>query len=222
MGIGLNLPNITKSKNLDSLKQKEECKENIKKIEQEYEKKIKELETIVNEEVKNKEKNFKTRKSEMMKFCNLNKANIKKIDDESEEIENKLNQLYDLDIIFKKYRNLSAITMFFEYFSSSRVFELEGKDGAYNLYESELRQNVIISNLEKVNDNLEQIKENQYCMYNEMKNVNASLQTINRNLIDGLNDIANIEMANLAINTEIAKNVKTIKRIQVYDYIMNK
>ena len=107
-------------------------------------------------------------------------------------------------------------------FSSSRVFELEGKDGAYNLYESELRQNVIINNLEKVNDNLEEIKDNQYCMYNELKNVNSSLQTINKNLIDGLNDIAKIEMANLAVNTEIAKNVKTIKRIQVYDYIMNK
>ena len=127
-----------------------------------------------------------------------------------------------MDIIFPKYRNLAAITMFYEYFASSRVFELEGKDGAYNLYESELRQNIIIGNLSKINDNLENIKENQYCMYNELKNINSSIHKVNKNLVDGLTNIANIEMANLAVNAEIAKNVKIISGIQIRNYILDK
>ena len=192
-------------------KSEKELNNNLKNIDTEYE--------LLTKEVKEKNKNYR---NQLEILCKNDEKNLIDLDKIYEEINKKLNEMYDIDIIFKKYRNLSAITMFYEYFSSSRVFELEGKDGAYNLYESELRQNVIINNLEKVNDNLEEIKDNQYCMYNELKNVNSSLQTINKNLIDGLNDIAKIEMANLTINAEIAKNVKTIKRIQVYDYIMNK
>lgn len=167
------------------------------------------------------ESDFKLYKEQLIISCKNDEENIKKLDEIYLETTNKLEELYSVNIIFDKYRNLAAITMFFEYFSSSRVFELEGKDGAYNLYESELRQNLIINNLNKINDNLEQIKDNQYCMYNELKNINSSLAVINKNLIEGLTDLTMLEMANLAVNTEISKNLKTIKNIQLHDYIMH-
>ena len=212
----------SKKSNIELIKESKEVKEHIAKIEKEYIVKIKETKDKYGKESSEKEKDYVSKRKELMIFCKNNKDNIKSLDKEYKEVTDKLKELYDLDYIFEKYRNISAITMFYEYFSSSRVFELEGKDGAYNLYEAELRQNLIISNLGKINEHLEDIKDNQYCMYNEMKNVNSSLKIINRNLVDGLNDIAKIETANLAVNAEISKNVNTIKRIQVHNFIFDK
>lgn len=192
----------------------------VKNLEKNYYDKVQELYVDYKKLEEKSETDFKLYKEQLILSCKNDEESIKKIDEIYLETTNILEELYSANIIFDKYRNLAAITMFFEYFSSSRVFELEGKDGAYNLYESELRQNLIINNLNKINDNLEQIKDNQYCMYNELKNINSSLEIINKNLIEGLTDITMLEMANLAINTEIAKNLKTIKNIQVHDYIM--
>lgn len=193
----------------------------VKNLEKNYYDKVQELYVDYKKLEEKSETDFKLYKEQLILSCKNDEESIKKIDEIYLETTNKLEELYSANIIFDKYRNLAAITMFFEYFSSSRVFELEGKDGAYNLFESELRQNLIINNLNKINDNLEQIKDNQYCMYNELKNINSSLEIINKNLIEGLTDITMLEMANLAINTEIAKNLKTIKNIQVHDYIMH-
>jgi len=159
---------------------------------------------------------YNVNKNKLIILCNNNSQNLVKLDELYKYIVSKLNDFYNLNIIFEKYRNLSAVTMFFEYFASSRVFELEGKDGAYNLYELELRQNLIINNLTQINDNLEKIKDNQYCLYKELSNVNSSLKVID----DSLTNLVDIEKYNAVVNLEIAKNTAMMKNIQLYNFIM--
>lgn len=94
------------------------------------------------------------------------------------KLENALEKLYNEDIIFQKYRNMVAITTINEYLESGRCYALEGPDGAYNLYEMELRQNIVIGQLSSVINNLEQIRNNQYMLYKEIKNSNEKIDEI--------------------------------------------
>lgn len=87
------------------------------------------------------------------------------------ETKDVLQKYYDLGIIFPKYRSLAAMCTICEYFQTGRCSELTGPDGAYNLYEAELRQNLIINRLESVIDRLDQIKDNQYLLYTELRQV---------------------------------------------------
>lgn len=96
-----------------------------------------------------------------------------------------LEKLYSLDIIFPKYRELVAISTIYEYFVTGRCTKLTGTDGAYNLYESELRQNIIIGQLDDIIDELEAIRQNQYTLYSELKKIESALDDI----VEGVNNI---------------------------------
>lgn len=110
-----------------------------------------------------------------------------------------LNQLYSLNIIFPKYRNLIAISQIYEYFVSGRCTTLEGHEGAYNIFENELRQNIIILQLNIVINQLEQIKQNQYMVYQAIQNSNQLLASIERNM-----SIAAYNTSVIAENTAIS------------------
>lgn len=89
-----------------------------------------------------------------------------------------LEEHYSLDIVYPKYRNLVAISAIDEYLSSGRCDKLEGADGAYNLYEMELRQNIVIGQLSAVIDDLEKIRSNQYSLYHELTKANKTVNSI--------------------------------------------
>lgn len=93
-------------------------------------------------------------------------------------LEMALQSHYNENVIFSKYRNLVAITAINEYLLSGRCYNLEGPDGAYNLYEMELRQNIVIGKLSNIISNLEQIRENQYSLYEELKHSNELIDSI--------------------------------------------
>lgn len=69
------------------------------------------------------------------------------ISDSGHMLEKSLDSLYEMGIIYPKYRNLVAVSTIYEYLSSGRCDRLDGPDGAYNLYEMELRQNIVIGQL---------------------------------------------------------------------------
>jgi hypothetical protein len=103
----------------------------------------------------------------------------------------RLEGLYRKDIIFPKYRNFIAINQIAEYIDSGRCTELEGPNGAYNLFESELRQNIIIDKLETVINQLEQIKQNQFYIYQAMRDTrnaidNMNISVVTNTYIDGV------------------------------------
>lgn len=93
----------------------------------------------------------------------------------------KLNALYDMNIIFSKYRNFVAVSQIYEYYMSGRCIQLEGHEGAYNIFENELRQNIIILKLNEVLNQLEEIKQNQYMIYQAINEANARLANIESN-----------------------------------------
>lgn len=91
-----------------------------------------------------------------------------------------LQQIYDMNIIFPKYRNLIAICSIHEYISSQRCFSLEGYEGAYNIYETEVRFDRVITQLDKVLSLLDKIKETQFTLYEVLTDNNGRY----KNLID--------------------------------------
>ncbi len=90
------------------------------------------------------------------------------------ETKRALEKYYGLDVIFPKYRNLIAMCTILEYFQTGRCAALSGPDGAYNLYESEVRQNLIINKLDRIIDSLDQIKNNQFVLYQALESINRN------------------------------------------------
>lgn len=116
------------------------------------------------------------------------------------------NELYAYDIVFDKYRNPVALSSFYEYLMSGRCSALEGADGAYNIYESEIRANRVIAQLDAVVSSLEEIKHNQYMMYQEMCRTNSLLENLNSTMDQALTSIQGIE----ANTSKIAENSAVI------------
>lgn len=91
-------------------------------------------------------------------------------------------KLYAAGNIFPKYRNLPCVATMLEYLQAGRVTELEGALGAYNLYESELRQNIIIGRLGDIINMLGEIQQNQYNLYQTVSQMNKTLQKIDSDM----------------------------------------
>lgn len=116
------------------------------------------------------------------------------------------NELYAYNIVFGKYRDVVALSSFYEYLMSGRCTSLEGADGAYNIYENEIRMNLVISQLDTVIASLEEIKQNQYMMYQELHSINQSLDRLNQTMDQALESIQRIDA-----NTEgLAENTRVI------------
>lgn len=89
-----------------------------------------------------------------------------------------LERYYSGNVIYPKYRTLPALTSIYEYFMTGRCTELTGPHGAYNLYEDELRKDTVISQLNTVIENLEQIRHNQYMLYQQVKAIQENTAVI--------------------------------------------
>ena len=102
-------------------------------------------------------------------------------------------RFYQADIIFEKYRNMPAVTTIYEYLMAGRCSHLEGTDGAYNLYESELRANTIISKLDVVIEKLEEIKQAQYMLCSILQRVSTTLRSIDKKLDTACESLSHID-----------------------------
>ena len=123
--------------------------------------------------------NSKAKYQEAMSEYTHNSTKTKKQhDDALLGLEQALQDLYDQNIIYPKYRNMVAMATISEYLMSGRCYELEGPNGAYNLYEMELRQNIVINQLSSIITNLEQIRNNQFLLYQELTKANQTIDSI--------------------------------------------
>ena len=129
-------------------------------------------------------------------------------------LEEALISLYEEGIIYSKYRNLVAVSTIYEYLASGRCDQLEGPNGAYNLYEMELRQNIVIGQLSTITEHLEQIKENQYTLYYEIQNANRSSEST-------LSSIGDDVKFSAYQNAATAKNVETMRYISMMKNVWN-
>lgn len=122
-------------------------------------------------------------------YCAFAKQRNKKIMKEEDKVrsliedaEQTLQKLYNQDIIHAKYRNLAACCMFLEYLESGRCNALTGANGAYNLYESELRQNLIIYKLDEVVQRLDTLQSTMYRCCQAIETVSRKLDVIHSDL----------------------------------------
>ena len=108
------------------------------------------------------------------------------------------NVLYSMNIIYPKYRTIPALAAICEYFTTGRCAGLTGPNGAYNLYEDELRKNTMISQLNTIIANLEQIRSTQYMLYQQVSQIQQTTQRMARSLqrVEGC-------MYDIRANTEI-------------------
>lgn len=96
------------------------------------------------------------------------------------------NKLFSVNIIYPNYRDIFALSSFYEYFNSERCYELEGPDGAYNLYESERRGDSFSTFFRT----LEDISKNQVVLYRETSNMFKNLKGLVNSLKEATKTIA--------------------------------
>lgn len=84
----------------------------------------------------------------------------------------RLQKIYDKNIIFPKYRNLVMVCSIYEYICAGRCDKLEGHDGAYNILETEIRLDRIITELIHIVYELSSIRQNQYTLYSAIQDSN--------------------------------------------------
>lgn len=118
---------------------------------------------------------------------------IEQLEEQLCATEKVLEDMYALDILYPKYHDLIAVSSFYEYFATERVSKLTGSNGAYNLFEQELRMNLVINKLDDIITELEEIKENQYMLYSELVAANEKMEQISQNIIELVNSSRNVE-----------------------------
>lgn len=132
-----------------------------------------------------------------------------------DETKTLLEKLYNKNIIYPKYCTLPALTSIYEYFMTGRCTELTGPHGAYNLYEDEVRKDMIINRLDTVIENLEQIRNNQYMLYQQVKSIKENSDA----MVSELQQIKgySITIAELtALNAYYAARTERNTRISMY------
>ena len=93
-----------------------------------------------------------------------------------------LSMLYSENILPAKYRNFSAVAKLYEYLSTGRCNTLYGGNGIYDTFEKERIQIFQLEALIRIENSLEEIKENQRLLYNELRDANATLSSIDSTL----------------------------------------
>lgn len=156
-------------------------KENLQKeYDKEYSYKIKEYDRLKKEDEK------RVRKE------NIIRGNIQReieiLEEKYADSKKRLNEFYNYNIVDKKYwHNIVAISSFYQYLSEKRTYSLEfdqktGDQGAYNIYNEEAQRGIIIIQLGKVLDKLDQVIENQYMLQNTLRDANRKINSLSSNI----------------------------------------
>ncbi len=104
-----------------------------------------------------------------------------------------LSKLYSMGVVYPKYQGLVPISMLYEYLASGRCSQLQGHEGAYNLYEMEIRMNLIISKLDEIIYKLEAIKNSQYMLYQAIQESNQTAKHICNTIVESSYYLQNID-----------------------------
>lgn len=161
-----------------------EIRQRNKEKNRKYSNAVKELEKQ-NQEKQNRIKLMEIQKNDLI-------IKRKNLYNQYTETKKALTDVYNLNIIYSKYRYLVAVVTFYEYFDSGRCNSFEATEtsgGAYNLYETEIRMNTIIGKLDIVINQLEQVKRNQEALYDVVCQINSTTNKIYANTEKELNEL---------------------------------
>lgn len=162
------------------------------------------------------------RVSKEMQQKPLIQARIDQLDKQINSTVSLLNKLYDVGIIYPKYRSLVPVVMFCEYIESGRCDQLSGHEGAYNTYENELRQDIIIGKLDVIISKLDQIKANQWMLYDAIERVNQNVSRLCDATYQCANEMKNISQnsviiaENSRLNTQYNRILSDLEKFKLY------
>ena len=166
------------------------------------------LEKAYKKEVLEDEERVKKEKGKILILRQQQEAILDKI----QTNETLLKRLYELNIIFPKYRHMVAVITMLEYFESGRCEQLTGGHGAYDTYSYEEKQNIIIGKLDVVIDMLNDIRNTQYLLYEAIQEANDTANRIyaqSERIIESNGRIAE-NAALTAYNSDIIRQSTTI------------
>lgn len=129
------------------------------------------------------------RELEYKKYIMSELQELKMVHDSTKNL---LMRAYGNNIIFPKYCNWVMVCSLYEYISAGRCDRLEGRDGAYNILEMEIRLDKIITQLDRVIENLDGIKSNQYILFSAVEESTKVSNKILDSVYDAVDDLRDI------------------------------
>lgn len=183
-------------------------------FEEDYKKTVKEYNQAVEQYKKTLVEDAKRVDAERVKKTAL-QSSLSILKSLNKKTTNCLQQLYNKNIIYPKYRNLACVCTLYEYFDSGRCTTLEGHEGAYNLLENEMRLNRIITQNNKILENLEAIRENQELLYDSIQAANQKADQIIRGCNRMSNQLNGIQAQGAELNARVAQ-LQTTSDLNLY------
>ncbi len=107
----------------------------------------------------------------------------------------KLEEIYEKNVLPAKYRNFTAVASMYEYLETRQCNTIEGHGGIYDTYETERIALATLYQLIMMNEKLSRIEDYQRYIYQELREANQTLSEMK-------NSLYRIEKT----NEEIAKN----------------
>lgn len=133
-------------------------------------------------EIERKKQNRKQEIEYKKKQLTMLPSVVSKSEQELQQTRDLLKKYYDLGFIYPKYRGMVPVCQIYEYLESGRCFSLLGPGGAYNLYESEVRSNLIISKLDDVISRLDDLSAGQQMLANVIRESNRKIDRLSQSL----------------------------------------
>lgn len=98
--------------------------------------------------------------------------------------------MYSKSPIHVKYRNLLSIGTIYEYLDTKRCYRLEDDNGAYNMFEQEVRMNMLLIGIKDILTKMEELRKNQILIYNAIIELSDTIKNMHSDLIGVLSDIS--------------------------------
>ena len=116
--------------------------------------------------------------------------------------------------LHEKYYSFAYVCQIIDYLDTGRCSELTGPFGCYNLLEHELQMRIIIEQLEKINDSLNEIKGNQRIIIEQLNSIKKTTSAIFDELGEIKDEIISANKTLTDIDVFLGSTSKDIKHIR--------
>lgn len=162
-------------------KYNEEYEERVRKYDEEYNRKYQEYQRKSEEYQRAvKESNARRMRSEEreLRYQRTLENMLSELGEQVRMLNKTREKAYEAGIVYPKYQGLIPIVMFCEYIESGRCNTLTGHEGAYNIYESDMKYHNIVTRLDRIQSSLDEIRMNQQTLYNVMEEANFRIDNL--------------------------------------------
>ena len=149
----------------------------------------------------------------------LENINLKELTDEiaaneqmESDIKDTLETYYSTHVLDPEYQDLVPVTTMYGYFKDNRCQELTGHNGAYSLYEKELKAQTITGDLEEVLNRTNNLADAQKDILSQVGKVNGKTEA----LIDSVDRVNAKNMAANPNGKELAKKLEHSRDLETY------